>query len=66
MDENPHTAPQTQPANRGRLSRLLPDPVFWTIAVFFFLLALMNLAFFWTGQAIDDWYREKGWYVEGP
>ncbi len=66
MYENPHNAPQTQPTNRGRLSRWLRDPAFWTIVVFFFLLALMNLAPFWMGQAIDDWYREKGLYVEGP
>ena len=66
MDQNPQDAPQTQPTNHGRLSRLLRNPAFWTIAVLFLLLTLMNLAFFLAGQAIDDWYREKGLYVEGP
>ena len=47
-----------------RVSRLLRDPAFWIIAIFLFLLVLTIVVPFLIDRAIDDWYREKGLYVE--
>ena len=64
MDENPYRAPQTKTTTRGMLSRLLRKPEFWFVVFALLMVVLAVGVPLFIDWAIDDWYRQRGWYVE--
>jgi hypothetical protein len=64
MGENPYSAPQTKTAMRGIVSRLVRNPAFWFVLFALLMVVLAIGVPLFIDWAIDDWYRQRGLYVE--
>ena len=64
MDENPYKSPQAGRTALGKVLRLLRDPAFWFVLFALLMIALALGVPLFIDWAIDDWYRQRGLYVE--